>query len=120
MKPINIGRTEIRIYGGLRSIGGNCIVIKSPSTSVMLDQGVNFAQFEKFYGHAVNPDSTEELRDMGVLPPREAYEDLEGIFISHLHLDHLGSLNAPNNIPIYLPSKDLIEALSNSWWFSWK
>lgn len=118
---IEIGRTKVMIYGGLNTIGGNCVVVKSPTRSVMLDQGVNFMQLKNFYGFSIQPESVEELREMGVLPPREAYNDIEEVYISHLHLDHLGSLNFPNDdISVYLPSVDIAEALSHSWWFGWK
>lgn len=120
MKSIVSGKTRIKIYGGLNSIGGNCIVIESPSVKIMLDQGVNFTQLRRFYGFTIQPDSVEELREMGVLPPRTAYEGVEEIYISHLHLDHLGSLNTPNEIDVYLPSRELTEALSRAWWFGWK
>jgi len=86
----------------------------------MLDQGVNFAQLKRFYGFSIQPDSVEELREMKVLPLREAYEGVEEIYITHLHLDHLGSLNIPGEIRTYLPSKDVVEILSRSWWFGWK
>lgn len=120
MKIYTFGRTEIKIYGGYNSIGGNCIVIKSSSLSIMLDQGVSFNQLKKFYGFSIQPDSVEELRVMGVLPPREAYNGVDEIYITHLHLDHLGSLNIPGNIPTYLPSREITEFLSKSWWFGWK
>jgi len=120
VKAFSFGRTEIRIYGGYGSVGGNCVVIRSPSVSVMLDQGVNFAQLRRFYGLSIQPDSVEELRRMGVLPPREAYEGVEEVYVTHLHLDHLGSLNIPWDVPTYLPSREAAEALSRSWWFGWR
>ncbi|MCE4606656.1 MAG: hypothetical protein F7B59_04895 [Desulfurococcales archaeon] len=120
MKAYSFGRTRIKVYGGLNSIGGNCIVVESPSKRVMFDQGVNFTRLKKFYGFSIRPDSVEELREMGVLPPREAYDGVEELYISHLHLDHLGSLNVPGNLQIYLPSVELAGALSRAWWFDWK
>ncbi len=118
---IEIGRTKVLVFSGLNAIGGNCVVVKSPAVSVMLDQGVNFMQLKNFYGFSIQPESVEELREMGVLPPREAYNDIEEVYISHLHLDHLGSLNFPNDdISVYLPSADIAEVLSHSWWFGWK
>ncbi len=120
MKLFAFNKTEIRIYGGYYSIGGNCIVVKSPSLRVMLDQGINFIQLRKFYGFSIQPDNVEELRAMGVIPPRESYEDVDEIYITHLHLDHLGSLNIPRNIKTYLPSVEIAEIISKSWWFSWK
>jgi len=120
MKVFKHDKTRIRIYSGSNTIGGNCIVIESPSMKIMFDQGVNFIQLRKFYGFSIWPDSVEELREMKVLPPKDAYEDVEEIYISHLHLDHLGSLNIPKNIPLYLPSKEIAELLSRSWWFGWK
>jgi len=120
MKEFMYGKTKVKVYGGLNTVGGNCIVVESPSTKVMLDQGVNFAQLEKFYGFTIQPESVAELREIGALPPPSAYEDVEAILISHLHLDHLGSLNLPQNIPLYLPSREVVEQLSRTWWFGWK
>ena len=120
MKTFIQGKTKIKVYGGFNTVGGNCIVIDTPSLKVMLDQGVNFVQLRRFYGFSIQPDSVEELREMRVLPPREAYEGVEEIYITHLHLDHLGSLNIPGEVRTYLPSKDLVEILSRSWWFGWK
>lgn len=120
MKTFAFGRTEVRVYGGYNSVGGNCIVVKSPSLNVMLDQGVNFTQLRRFYGFFIQPDSVEELRAMGVLPPKEAYNYVDETYITHLHLDHLGSLNIPGDILTYLPSKEVAEILSKSWWFGWK
>ena len=120
LKDIVYGKTKIKIYGGLESIGGNCVVVESPSHKVMLDQGVNFTRLKEFYGISIQPDSIEELRELGVLPPREAYQDVDQIYITHLHLDHLGSLNVPSEPSIYLPSKEIAETLSRAWWFGWK
>jgi len=120
LKEVAYGKTKIRIYGGLASIGGNCVVVESSSQKVMLDQGVNFPRLKEFYGISIQPDSVEELRELGVLPPREAYEDVDQICITHLHLDHLGSLNIPNEPSVYLPSKEIAETLSRAWWFGWR
>jgi len=120
MRTFIQGKTKIEVYGGFNTVGGNCIVINSPSLKVMLDQGVNFTQLKKFYGFSIQPDSVEELREMKVLPLREAYDGVEEVYITHLHLDHLGSLNIPGEIQTYLPSKDVAEILSKSWWFGWK
>ena len=116
----SLGKTKVKIYGGFNTIGGNCVVVESPSMSIMLDQGVNFTQLKNFYGFSIQPDSVEELREMKVIPPKEAYEGIEEIYISHLHLDHLGSLNIPEEVSVYVPSKEIAEILSRSWWFSWK
>jgi len=120
LKQIVYGKTKIKIYGGLESIGGNCIVVESPSHKIMLDQGVNFSRLKEFYGISIQPDSVEELRELGILPPREAYQGVDEICITHLHLDHLGSLNVPGESSIYLPSKEIAETLSRAWWFGWK
>mgnify|MGYP000209178929 CR=1 FL=1 len=120
MKVFSFSKTKVKVFGGFNTIGGNCIVIESPSLKIMLDQGVNFTQLKKFYGFSIKPESVEELREMKVLPPREAYEGVEEIYVSHLHLDHLGSLNIPGGISVYLPSKEVAEVLSRSWWFGWK
>jgi len=121
MTRYTFGKTIIEIYGGENEVGGNCIVVRSSSRAVMLDQGVNFKRLKKFYGFAIQPVSTEEMRSLGVLPPREAYRGVDEVYISHLHLDHVGTLNIP--VPeekIFLPSTEIADVLSKSWWFGWK
>ncbi len=52
--------------------------------------------------------------------------DAKAVFVSHLHLDHLGSLDYLDlvegiNINVYIPSKDYYkEVLTEHWRYSWK
>lgn len=121
MNKHSLGRVSIEIYGGDGEIGGNCVVVRTPDHAVMLDQGVNFGRLKKFYGSVIQPTSTEEMRNLGVLPPRDAYQGVDEVYISHLHLDHVGTLNIP--VPyekVFLPSVEVADVLLKSWWFGWK
>ena len=113
---------RIEIWGGLNSIGGNCVVIKDRDEGLMLDQGLSFSQFKKFYGGFIEPEIVEDLREIGAIPPKEAYENVLGVYISHLHIDHLGSLSIPfeYDVKLYVPSKYTLEKLSRFWTWGWK
>jgi len=50
----------------------------------------------RYYAGIVSPRGVAELRNLGVLPKPEWYEDSDSIYVSHMHLNHLGALS---NIP---------------------
>jgi ribonuclease J len=58
------------------------------------------------------------------LPKAEWYQDANGIYISHMHLDHLGALsNIPMEVKVYLPSLAIYDDMEKRWgqsptWFS--
>ena len=113
---------EIEIWGGFNTIGGNCIVVRDRDEAIILDQGINFTAFKKYYGGFIQPEIVEDLREVGALPPKTIYEEVSEVYISHFHLDHLGSLAIPfeYDVEIYIPSKYVLEKLSNFWYWSWK
>lgn len=124
-KPIvfDMGRSvKIEVWGGFNTIGGNCIVIRDHNEGIMLDQGVCFSRFKKFYGRFIQPEIVEDLREVGAIPPRKVYEGVSEIYISHLHVDHLGSLSIPfeYDVKVFVPSKTILEKLANFWYWGWK
>mgnify|MGYP000480479504 CR=1 FL=1 len=113
---------KIEVWGGFNTIGGNCIVIRDRDEGIMFDQGLCFSKFKKFYGGAIQPEIVEDLREIGAIPPREVYEGISEIYISHFHIDHLGSLAIPfeYDVDLFIPSTSVFERLSRFWTLGWK
>jgi ribonuclease J len=107
---------KISILGGAESIGGNFVRIEERDRVVIFDQGIRFDIMANFYAHFITPKSVSELRDLGALPRAEWYEEASEIYISHMHLDHLGALsNIPEKANVHLPSLALYEGLEERW-----
>lgn len=99
---------SIRIFQGVREIGGNCIRIEDKDQVLMFDQGIRFSLFNQYYSRLIEPRGVPELRQLRIIPPREAYQDVSAVYITHLHLDHLGLLaGIPGKITVKLPSLEL-------------
>jgi len=85
------------VLGGGQEIGANSYLLKMNGIPILLDAGLH----PKKYGLESLPDSD------GV------DHELEAIFISHAHLDHVGSLPVINHrqlqAPIFatIPTKDI-------------
>lgn len=114
----------VRVYGGYRSVGGNCVVVEDGKAGfrVMMDQGLNFRAFSKYFGGYVEPISVKELVEVGALPPPEAYKDVDAVFVSHLHLDHLGAMSMAERAgaELYVPHVPVLLELARSWEWGWK
>lgn len=117
-------KVVVRVYGGYRSIGGNCVVIDDAGSGfrVMLDQGLNFQRYRRYYGGFIEPQTLRELWEAGVIPPPDAYEGVDAVFVSHMHLDHLGALSMAERAgsEVYVPSVAVLSELVKSWEWSWK
>ena len=83
---------NVQILSGNRSIGGNFIKIIDRDKSLIFDQGIRFDIMKRFYSFMVTPTGLSELRSLGAVPKTEWYEGVEDIYITHMHLDHLGIL----------------------------
>lgn len=106
------GEIRLKGYGGIDEVGGNCIVIEDRDRKIVLDNGVRFNILHSFYRGPFEPLGIAELQRIGAIPPPEVYIDMDALYISHLHLDHLGLLGAlPPGSKVYVPCKHLLEAL---------
>ncbi|MEM2614639.1 MAG: hypothetical protein QXO15_10545 [Nitrososphaerota archaeon] len=107
---------EVKVLSGARSIGGNFIRIEDRDRALIFDQGLRFDIMERFYRGFIAPKGLRELREIGAAPRAEWYEGANAIYISHMHLDHLGLLsNIPSRTDVYLPSISIYEVLEEKW-----
>ncbi|MEM4529767.1 MAG: hypothetical protein QXQ52_04495 [Candidatus Methanomethylicaceae archaeon] len=107
---------EVKILSGARSIGGNFIRIEDKDRVLIFDQGLRFDVMEEFYRGFITPKGLKELREIGAAPKVEWYRGVNAIYISHMHLDHLGLLsNIPLRTNVYLPSISIYEVLEERW-----
>ncbi len=66
---------EISFFGGAGEVGRSCIMVKSKEAKILLDAGIKLGEKEE------HPQiSAEEIRSV------------DGVFITHAHLDHCGYL----------------------------
>lgn len=109
---IREGSITLEVYGGYREIGGNCIVIKDRDRKIVFDNGIRFSVLKRYYRGGIQPLGINELRSIGAIPPLNVFEDTDALYISHLHLDHLGLLGAlPPGTRVYVPSISILEAI---------
>jgi ribonuclease J len=107
---------KINILGGAESIGGNFVRIEDGDCVLIFDQGIRFDVMGNYYTSFITPRSISELRDLGALPKSEWYKGASEIYISHMHLDHLGALsNIPEKANVHLPSLTIYESLEEKW-----
>ena len=97
---------EVEVLQGQREIGGNCVKIRDGDKKLLFDQGLRFSLFKKFYGARLRPSGPMELREIGVLPPYGELEDVDALYVTHYHLDHLGLLgDLPSGLEVRVPSR---------------
>lgn len=76
----------------MSSSGGNCTIIKSENTEIMIDAGASFKKIEEKYTQTFQKD----------------LDKLDALFISHEHSDHVagaGVVGRKLNCPIFIPEK---------------
>ena len=120
----------ITCYGGVGQIGGNQFLLEDGATRLLFDFGTPYGQWNRFYEEYLKPRPAAGLLDpliMGLLPPlqglyraeleayaphlwervkeRQGYrtlEGVEGVLLSHAHLDHSGYITfLREEVPIY-------------------
>ena len=93
--------TTVTVLNGVDTIGGNVVSFETEQARVIMDFGMNFAPAD------TRPD---DLLASGVLPnlpdlfsDEKAAEQETAIFVSHLHLDHMGALQyLTKPTPVYM------------------
>jgi len=120
---------RLTFYGGVGEIGGNQILLEDGDTRVFFDFGLPFGRRSLYFEEYLNPRPGAGLLDpleMGLLPPlRGIYRDdllpdeslwqrfenspeyrrlegVNGVLLSHAHLDHSGYISFLRpEIPVY-------------------
>jgi len=101
---------KLMIHRGTKEIGGSCVELKTASSRILIDFGIPLVtrDHKPFDANLLKGKTVQELKDQGVLPDikglyKNEKADLNGILISHSHLDHYGFLQYVNpEVPIYL------------------
>jgi len=128
-------QTKIKFWGGLSTIGGNIAEIRYGNDRVIFDFGNDYNPSDVIITNAKGraESRVSDMLKLGRLAkiegmysetdlakanidllPAEKSEFNTGIFISHLHLDHIGSIDTiAKEIPFYMSvqSKRLLEQL---------
>ncbi|MGD9963168.1 MAG: MBL fold metallo-hydrolase, partial [Thermoplasmata archaeon] len=129
---------KITLYGGVRQIGGNKILVEDGDTRVFFDFGQSFDMGEEYFVDFLKPrESRFGLRDyfhFKLLPevkglydreylegPELKYTELEyeeprfaAVFVSHMHFDHAMHLRfVDRRIPVYLGAT--ADTIRRSW-----
>ncbi len=112
---------QITVHRGSREVGGNCIEVRSGETRIILDIGMPLfdADRQTLNTFALRRQSTEQLRELGILPHVPGLFDgaaaPDALLLSHAHLDHTGLLNHANDsIPVYASTGTSKMALAGS------
>jgi len=99
---------QITVHRGAKEVGGTCVELTSGDSRIVVDIGMPlFGNDRKTLNtYALQRASTQELREQGILPNVEGLFEpgapIDGILISHAHLDHTGLLNrSRTEIPVY-------------------
>lgn len=120
--------TKIRFWSGLKTIGGTIISIEYESSRIIFDFGLTYSPADEFSAvvktrpHALVEDyinlnkippidglySKKDLRNIDSIISSEESDKDTAVFISHLHLDHIGAMGMiSSNIPVYLTEESL-------------
>lgn len=97
--------TSITFYGGVNEIGGNKFLLEDQNSRIFLDFGKNFAREKLFFEDPyITAREEKHLLNLGILPPiKGLYKNdaeeyaLDGVIISHPHLDHYDAIRFIKN-----------------------
>ena len=128
--------TKINFYGAVNEIGGNKIHVKGTNGSFFFDFGMGFSRANNYLSEFLQPRKSNGIIDfveLGFLPYikgiyREdylehvglGYEDkpaVDGVLISHSHVDHVSYVHhLREDIPIYLNKQSylILKALEDT------
>lgn len=97
------------IHRGTREIGGSCVEVSGASSRILVDFGIPLvsAELKPFDSNLLKSKSISELKFKGILPDikglyKREEKGVDGILLTHSHLDHYGFLQFVNpEIPVY-------------------
>lgn len=101
---------KLIIHRGTKEIGGSCVELKAANNRILIDFGIPLVSLNQqpFDINQIKGKSIEELKAKSILPDIKGLykgeeKGIDGILISHSHLDHYGFLQYVNpEIPVYL------------------
>ena len=101
---------KFKIHRGTKEIGGSCVEISTINSNILIDFGMPLVDSEggQFSFKKYEKMNSTELVSEGILPNIDGLYDnskslVDGILISHAHLDHYGLGDYVNeSIPFYL------------------
>jgi len=101
---------QLIIHRGTHEIGGSCVELSAVNNRILIDFGIPLVtrDHKPFDSNSLKGKTIKDLKAQGILPDiKGLYKDeekgIDGILISHSHLDHYGFLQFVNpEIPIYL------------------
>lgn len=119
---------DMDFYGGVNEIGGNKILVKDSTSSFFLDFGMGFAKANEYLSEFLQPRKSNGILDFVELEfipyikgiYREDYLEhvgikyepepsVDGVLISHSHVDHVAYVHhLREDIPIFLSKESYL------------
>ncbi|MDP8260197.1 MAG: MBL fold metallo-hydrolase, partial [Candidatus Gygaella obscura] len=101
---------KLTIHRGTKEIGGSCVELSTAKSRILVDFGMPLVNDKKesFDSKILINKSLDELKELKILPDIKGLyigekKSIDGILISHSHMDHYGFLKFVNpDIPIYM------------------
>ncbi len=101
---------KLTIHRGTEEIGGSCVELSANNSKILIDFGMPLVNDKKesFDSKSLTNKSLDDLKKLKILPDikglyRGEEKAIDGILISHSHMDHYGFLSYVNpDIPIYV------------------
>jgi len=134
--------TSLTFYGGVKEIGGNKILLEEKGKKLFLDFGTSFNKEGKFFEFPIlRPGNKEDLFKINILPRIPGIylnqglnvkydkkcavrlegscesKGMDGIILSHAHMDHYGYLSlVRDDIPVFMSkvTKRMIEVRNHT------
>jgi len=116
-KRVECSGIAIEIYGGFGEIGGNCIVVREGDRKLVFDYGIRYSVIRRFYGGRIEPLGPAEMIRLDIIPNPTLTEDASALYISHLHLDHVGLLSTVHtSTAIVFPDREAAKITIGAWY----
>lgn len=121
---------KVKIIDGHNVIGGNKILVEGEEGAILLDFGINFSNWGRYFEEFLSPRTgllVKDLLKLGLIPPIDIYrsdftygldlpklsKDILFAFISHVHTDHIGLAGLlKEDIPILSSAETLALAIA--------
>ena len=110
---------KLTIHRGTQEIGGSCVELCTANSRILIDFGMPLVDSKggRFDSNVLKDKTVQDLKELGLLPEikglyRGEEKSIDGILVSHSHMDHYGFLSYVNpDIPIYMSegAKILVE-----------